>query len=187
MKKQPEITEATRRSIMDAFWELYKESSMEKITVNAVGTKANIHRSTFYRYFVDINDVLNQVEEELLTRLREDVLMTFSEMVHSDMQAQMETISQLLKPHAEKIYYLTGSQGDPTFKDKLRELFRPFFMMHGMMSGESLEQDYVFTVMFTMMQTNLNYWYGHQDSCTLQEVLAMSKKLIGKGAAVLGE
>ena len=33
MKKQPEITAATRRKIMDAFWTLYKEKAIEKISI----------------------------------------------------------------------------------------------------------------------------------------------------------
>ena len=36
MKKQPEITEATRKDFIYAFCECYKESPIEKITVKEI-------------------------------------------------------------------------------------------------------------------------------------------------------
>ena len=51
MKKQPELTERTRRNLIDAYFEL--TNSGEKGTVDQITRKAEYNRCTFYRYFSD--------------------------------------------------------------------------------------------------------------------------------------
>ena len=63
MHKQPEVTAATRARLMDAFWALYRERPMEKITVSSIVKLAGVHRSTFYEYFQDVYDVLEHYDE----------------------------------------------------------------------------------------------------------------------------
>ena len=48
MNKQPEITAQTKQNFVDAFWELYKKYSIEKITVKQITDKAGYNRATFY-------------------------------------------------------------------------------------------------------------------------------------------
>ncbi len=43
MKKQPEITAATKQKIIDSFWELYKEKSIDKISVGEITALFNKH------------------------------------------------------------------------------------------------------------------------------------------------
>ena len=63
MKKQPEITTQTREKLIEAFWSFYCEKKIEHITIKEITDTARYHRSTFYEYFVDIYDVLNQMED----------------------------------------------------------------------------------------------------------------------------
>ena len=69
MKKQPEITEATRKDFIYAFCEYYKERPIDKITVKEISEKAGYSRVTFYNYFKDPYDLLNQIEEEFVSNL----------------------------------------------------------------------------------------------------------------------
>ncbi|MBQ8625170.1 MAG: TetR/AcrR family transcriptional regulator [Agathobacter sp.] len=48
MKKQPEITDATRQAFIDVFCEYYLERPIEKITVKEISEKAGYSRVTFY-------------------------------------------------------------------------------------------------------------------------------------------
>lgn len=57
MHKQPDITAATRKKIMDSFWNIYITTPIDKITISAITKSAGVHRSTFYEYFKDIYDL----------------------------------------------------------------------------------------------------------------------------------
>ena len=58
MKKQPELTDATRQLIADAFWDLLKDHPVDRITVAMVVERAHVHRRTFYRYYHDVFEIL---------------------------------------------------------------------------------------------------------------------------------
>ena len=58
MKKQPQITAQTKQNLIEAFWSLYCEQRIEKITVKDITNKAGYNRGTFYEYFTDVYAVL---------------------------------------------------------------------------------------------------------------------------------
>lgn len=52
--------EDTRRTILDSALALYLSQGAENTTVSAIIRRARVGRTTFYRYFKDADDVLNQ-------------------------------------------------------------------------------------------------------------------------------
>ena len=63
MKRNPAVTQATKAAIRDAFWTLYQQKPIEQITVKEVSDLAGYNRSTFYQYYKDVYDVLEQIIE----------------------------------------------------------------------------------------------------------------------------
>lgn len=60
MRKQPEVTEQTKTNLRTAFWELYKEKPIEKITIKEITDAAGYNRGTFYLYYKDVYDLFTQ-------------------------------------------------------------------------------------------------------------------------------
>ena len=73
MKKQPQITEKTRQNFIKSFWKLYKDKNITKITVRSVCDDSNYDRTTFYRYFSDVEDILNQIENKIIDNIKKDI------------------------------------------------------------------------------------------------------------------
>lgn len=128
MAKYKDVTGKTRQNIMDAFWELYCKKRIEKITVQEIATKAGYNRSTFYEYFTDVYDVLEQIEQSLLPAIEELPPLTSAEGDNS-------AIDSFIKLYSNSSQYYTillGDNGDPAFagkikngiKEKLKEQFR---------------------------------------------------------------
>lgn len=69
MKRQLEITDRTRQTFIDAFCELYRQKPLDKISVQEITRKTGYNRSTFYQYFLDINDLLLTIENEMMEYL----------------------------------------------------------------------------------------------------------------------
>lgn len=59
----------TERSIIDAFFKLYKTKSFLNITVKEVCEQANINRSTFYAYYNNTEDLLVLLEDKLIREM----------------------------------------------------------------------------------------------------------------------
>lgn len=68
----------TMNILMDAFWQLYKNQDIEKITIKNITDKAGYNRITFYDYFKDIYDVLDCFENKILSEIKEKIHFSFS-------------------------------------------------------------------------------------------------------------
>lgn len=63
-------TRYTKKVIKETFIELLTEKELNKITVSEICSKADINRATFYRYYLDVYNLLEKVQEELLEELK---------------------------------------------------------------------------------------------------------------------
>ena len=66
-KKSDRRTLKTKRAIFEALAELMCEKELRQITIRELSDKAEIHRVTVYKHFVDIYDVYEQLEKYILS------------------------------------------------------------------------------------------------------------------------
>lgn len=60
----------TKEAIRTAFAEMVKEKQdLNKITVTELVRRANINRSTFYLHYNDIYDIINELEESIMSSI----------------------------------------------------------------------------------------------------------------------
>ena len=70
-KKTDLRTLKTKKAIFEALAELMCEKELRQITIKELSDKAEIHRVTVYKHFVDIYDVYEQFEKMVLLQLGE--------------------------------------------------------------------------------------------------------------------
>lgn len=58
----------TRQLLANALFTLMKEKSYNDITVKELCEAADINRGTFYLHYKDIDDMVEQIEQEILTQ-----------------------------------------------------------------------------------------------------------------------
>lgn len=66
MKKQPEITDLTRESLVTAFFQLAEIKPINQITIREITNRAGYNRTTFYRYFEDVYALIEYAEDEFI-------------------------------------------------------------------------------------------------------------------------
>ena len=176
MHKQPEVTAATRARLMDAFWALYRERPMEKITVSSIVKLAGVHRSTFYEYFQDVYDVLEQIEKSLIDEMERIVSQIAEDLPAGDpillVGAQL---SERFAPHAEKMYYLSS---DPDFQPRIIATLKPYLLRVSHLPERFPNQDFLFTLFASNILTTLHYWYAHRQETTIQELVGMVQQVL---------
>lgn len=68
-KKTDRRTLKTRKAIFESLAELLTEKELRNITVQELSDKADFHRITFYKHFMDVYDAYDQLEELILSDL----------------------------------------------------------------------------------------------------------------------
>lgn len=111
MDIQPQIgrqrarTEQTRGAIIDSALALYRAQGVENTTTSAVIRQSGLGRTTFYRYFKDADDVLNQA-----------VLRDFDAMI-ADFEAQRFELADLDVQMVEDImWFMRQMRGRPALR-----------------------------------------------------------------------
>ena len=111
MKKQPEVTEQTKKNIIAAFCRLYAQRPIEQIYVKDVISEAGYNRSTFYEYFQDIYALLNCLENDVIDYIRAKL---------DDGTRTQADLLQLLSEKEEYLKALLGPFGCVHFQDRLK-------------------------------------------------------------------
>lgn len=114
MKKQPEITEQTRKNIVTAFCRLYEQKPIEKISVKDVITLAGYNRSTFYAYFTDIYALLKHIEDDVIHYIKMNM--------NSETRSPADLLT-LFSAKEDSLKVLLGTYGCIHFQDRLKNEF----------------------------------------------------------------
>lgn len=115
-----DVREKTRYNIASAFWELYCEKDLNKITIKEITDRAGYNRATFYVYFENIRSVLDYVEEQIYDYMK----------AHSDPGLHMTAEEALheavvgLDKSRHYLRVLLSDRGDPKFICSFRSYFR---------------------------------------------------------------
>ena len=63
-------TKYTKKVIQDTFISLLSKKEIKKITVSEICSIADVNRATFYRYYLDVYDLLDKIQEEFINDLK---------------------------------------------------------------------------------------------------------------------
>lgn len=176
MKKQPVVTEKTRQRFVDAFWSLVREKPVSKIAVSELTRRAGYNRSTFYEYFLDTDDLLAYVENQLLEQLKQAVLQ--APMENDSPGAMFQIIFATMN---EKIYLLLGPNGDATFLARVQSELLPFVEAYFPLSKDTPNFDYLICFVNSALFGLLQHWNEKGKDLSTQEVGALMQELVLQG------
>ena len=180
MKKKPELTDQTKKNLMDAFWQIYGRKRIEDITVKEVAERAGYNRGTFYQYFSDIYDVLEQIEVSVMPSID-----TIPVPYIKDMPMSL-AMGSILAAYEEKGKYLTvllGEHGDPEFqfkvKSKIVDELRDEFRNRGFKDCFELDigLEYAISAMIGVM----NHYFSLEDRPPLEQLISHLAKITTEG------
>ena len=125
MKKQPQVTEQTRANLRQAFWELYAEKPVEKISVREITDRAGYNRATFYLYYHDVYELLEEIESTVLGNIERLVNERLLKGEKLEFSQHMNLILRLAQRSRDYTRVLLGPHGDPAFSNRLKEIISP--------------------------------------------------------------
>ena len=174
---------------MDAFWSLYRDKPIEKITVKAICEKAGCNRSTFYEYYTDSYSVLEDIEEELLDYVRRKLTEELpASLANSfpEIRLDTETLTALSNMYTEKGEYfsiLTGEKGDPYFQYKYKQTVKK--LLTQMLDDPAKKFDLSASIVAEFTASALigafNCWYPQREDYPAEKYALLLVSLLTNG------
>lgn len=116
----------TTKSIKDAFFELRKKKSIEKISVKELSEAAMINKATFYLHYKDIYDLSDSLEEELIDKIIADIRGKGFLRTRQDIFMLNETLSRAIVSYRDEIRTLYSGFENNRFVDKLEDRLKEY-------------------------------------------------------------
>ncbi len=116
----------TTKSIKDAFFELRKKKSIEKISVKELSELAMINKATFYLHYKDIYDLSEKLEERLINRIISDLRIKGYLRTRKDIYTLNDTLSRAIFSQWEEISVLYSGFETNRFIDHLEDRLKEY-------------------------------------------------------------
>lgn len=176
MNKRPEVTEITKHNLRYAFWKLYTQKPIEKISVKEITNLAGYNRGTFYLYYKDTYDILFQIESQLLKDIDTLITSWLSQDDFSDLINHMEGLVSMAQKYSSYITVLLSDQGDPVFVTKLKELIRPL-ISHWILKDEiysDQEKELLSQFYLSGLLSMISQWLSSPQNMDINQFVAFT-------------
>ncbi|MDR1018228.1 MAG: TetR/AcrR family transcriptional regulator [Lachnospiraceae bacterium] len=169
----------TKKKIIEAFLTLFEKKKWDKISVKEICVKADITRGTFYQYFTDIYEMMEEIESSILNELTAEYNAIPKRSQTFIPPEQFDEKYDVNPPKSFLIWFdfcskhklainslLDRNNGDPYFVKKLKTLINK--NLNYIMNCDGLPNDNL-RVHFVKVLTELHFiavqeWLGDEDS-----------------------
>lgn len=171
-----EVSAQTRQNLMNAFWQIYREKRIEKITVREITAKAGYNRGTFYEYFVDVYDVLEQIEQSLLPGIADIPPILPIPTVEG---SPIDFFIDFYESGNEYYTVLLGENGDPSFAAKIKNNIKGELLSRIANNGiDTLELEYSLEYLLSAMIGVLTHWFKNGGNISRERLVALMYRLM---------
>ena len=180
MKKQPQITDATRNAFIDAFCKLYMKTPIEKISIRELTSVAGYNRTTFYHYFEDIYGLLTYMEDSAIAHIRENIVGNITG-GHIE-QGFLDTFTQIYEGWEPYIKVLVANPNSARFIERLKSE-----MFHACLDAFRLPKDdvkaaYVLDFYLSAVLSVISRWIRNEGDISITDMGELLRSILTKGA-----
>lgn len=169
------------RRIEDAVFELMRTTPVPQIKVRDVASRAGVSRSTFYRHYHDVDEVVKRFEQGILDNMRSvnrnalNVRFGKSEI---DPTAAMISRMRILHANRDKIVALNGPNGDPTFVHKATVFMHDYFRKRLRdVPGNDVDRDLYLSFVLAGHNNLVEYWLEEHPEIAPERIAAVLNRL----------
>ena len=118
----------TKAIIKHIFTQLLIEKGFNSLTVSDITRRANINRGTFYLHYIDKYDLLEQLENEIISELTNILLKDSEDTLNNPLElipySSILNALYYVKEDFEFIMALIGNRGDSDFIEKFKDIIK---------------------------------------------------------------
>lgn len=177
-KKDNRRVQMTKQLLKESLVELLEDEDLRKISIRALCERAEVNRSTFYKYYGSQYDLLKEIEEDFLTRI-EKTLSDKERFVSVD--EQLTSILSFLQNNLKLCKMLIRETADANFQKQLLGLPAILEQLTVKMKDYS-EQELVYVLDFILYggYNMIVRWINEDCQESPKQMMAIIMKLMGK-------
>jgi AcrR family transcriptional regulator len=178
MKLSPTAA-VTRQTFIDAFCAAYETKPVEKITVAELTREAGYNRGTFYEYFVDVYNLLEQIEDELIDHIGERVASTISKGNFADIF--LEAFANLQESAEKSSLVLLTSEHTSKFPAKLKRAIMPVIISAFRIPPDNAKAVYALDFYLSGVISIMGEWQKSDRELSVDELGGLIRVLLTEG------
>ena len=180
MSKQSQKTAQTKKNIAEAFIFLCKTTDIKNITVKQVIEKAGYNRATFYRYFEDINSLLNYIEDDLIESTK---ILFVNNSLFTNFNKNLSNIFiEIEKEYGDYVSILSGENGDPHFISKFKNVIKSnIYTSLNKRQFEDSKFDISIEIMLSSIISAYSYWKSENINISAELLFSYINNLLNNG------
>ena len=184
LKQEDRRIRKTKKLLKESLIELMNEKKVKDITIKDITERADLNRGTFYLHYLDIYDLLSQIEDEIITNLTA-LLKTFNETQTLSSYELLEQLFNYLYENKEIFRVLLYTNSDTQFLNKLQTLIKTM----GLFTLQNVYKDsppIVYTYFLSFISSGVigmvEHWFENGMTLTPSEMASMVDQMITKSA-----
>ena len=170
----------SKQMLRQSLIELLNEKSIHKISVREICDKAEVNRSTFYKYFGSQYDLFNDMENEILRHVNEHL--NIRPAVMADELAQVTKLIAFIGENAALCRVLINHNVDPNFPDALINLsfLRQWIASRFRDEYTKTEMEYIYAMIVNGGYSIIRMWINKDDREPPEVIAAVLLRTIAK-------
>lgn len=183
-KKENRRVRYTRQALRESLLAQLNDKPLNKITVSKVCEQADVNRSTFYLYYKDVYDLMEQIEGELYSELLTLVARNDKPLPGTDL---LRRIYETIYKNRDLARVVFGRFGDKEFMKKVSNIYRDQAIQAWRQEFAHLDEETLAYLYIFSTYTNIGVierWIGHDFHETPEQLAQMSFNLLNYGASV---
>lgn len=169
------------QGIEDAVFALMRTTDIPDIRVDDVVRLAGVSRSTFYRHFKSVDEVVKAFETDLLANMHDiNVYALKARFGQSELEPTPSMIRrmELLRERREKVLALNGPHGDPQFVHKATMFMHDYFRdrLSGVQGSETFIDLYL-AFALAGHHNVVQYWLEERPDLEPEDIAAFLNRM----------
>ncbi len=179
MDKKAMMSEQTKMALKNSFLELYAQNGISGVTVGAITKKAGYNRCTFYNYYTDVAEMLEEIENSVLTEIRERL--SAQELQSTSINDTFEQFLSFFEAYGNTIYVLLSRSADSGFRSRFKESAFAIYRKAFAGKMEEVQVDYLVTYVSSAGLGLIEHWYETGKKSPPDEFLRTVQTLLSTG------
>lgn len=183
MEKESQRVAETKDKIRNAFFELYAEKKIDRISIKEITDRAQLNRGTFYVYYKDIYDLLEKTEDELIAELVLKVRDIIPRILREENVEPFLPPLEFYEKYSKFLKILLGVNGDPKFIHKIKTIMKKTLreMLNKEQIPEVKNMDYMMEFVASAQIGIISLWLANDMELPVSELGEMIKQVILHG------
>lgn len=169
-KKENQRVMLTKTLLKNSLTELLKEKSIYKVSIRELCEKAEINRSTFYKYYDSQFDLLTEMEDDIISLVVKSLPGSVAKDDHS-----LCVVLQYLEDNLELSRLLINNNIDPQFPEKIFGLPQVRRLVTSTLGNKYTESEYEYVSNFLTYGAYqiIRIWINKDDREPTDEIVSL--------------